>query len=324
MFVVRTLIATAVLLFSACSALAPKDPDLTPINPSAVLEMHTVSAGTPDFPAFESTTLSYTRASMQRNETILGATGVVARLLDGNPDIRIERLDRKLAWLVDTKSKKVVECSLKVCPGAAGKPPMKKSADDQVRGTACRLKISSSMLVAEPTGRKRNINGFDTDQYDVKWQVTLRDNASRRSISTVSIDVWTTPVTPDLTAAMSIERTYSRAREKILGTDSDGDPSAVVPAEVGRMMSSYLSSRVSPTERANLLASARKLDKVKGQPILTNVKWTLAGEACSMDEAMKDIGYKPLFTFTSEVKTHKMQPLHDSLFVPSRGYTITK
>jgi hypothetical protein len=178
--------------------------------------------------------------------------------------------------------------------------------------------------VVEPTGRKRNINGFDTDQYDVKWQVTLRDNASRKSVSTINIDVWTTPATPDLTEAIAVERAYSRAREKILGTDSNGDPSAIVPAEVGRMMSSYLSLRVSPTERANLLASARKVDKVKGQPILTNVKWTLAGEACSMDETMKDIGYKPLFTFTSEVKTHRMQPLHDSLFVPPKGYKITK
>jgi len=325
MFCCRTLIASAILLLSACSALAPKDPDMTPINPTAVLEVHTVNAGTPDFPAFESTTLSYTRSSMQREEISLGSTGVVARWLDGNPGVRIERVDRKLAWLVDPKGKKVVECSLKSCPGVAGKPPTKKSADDdQGRGTACRLKIASSMLEAEPTGRKRNINGFDTDQYDVKWQVTLRDNASRRSISTITIDVWTTAATPDLTEAMAIERTYSRAREKILGIDAEGDPPAIVPAEVGRMMSSYLASRVSPTERANLIAGARKIDKVKGHPILINVKWTVAGEACSMDETMKDVGSKPLFTFTSEVKTHKMQRLHDSLFVPPKGYKITK
>jgi len=43
-----------------------------------------------------------------------------------------------------------------------------------------------------------------------------------------------------------------------------------------------------------------------------------------MDETMKDVGSKPLFTFTSEVKTHKMQRLHDSLFVPPKGYKITK
>ena len=62
---------------------------------------------------------------------------------------------------------------------------------------------------------------------------------------------------------------------------------------------------------------------MKGQPILMNVKWSFTGEACSTNETMKDIGDTPLFTFIWEVKSHRMEPLHDSLFVPPKDYKRT-
>lgn len=85
-----------------------------------------------------------------------------------------------------------------------------------------------------------------------------------------------------------------------------------------------MSANVNSTDRAKFLAGAKKLDKVKGQPILMNVKWGFAGEACSMDETMKDIGDRPLFTFLWEVKSHKLEPRHDSLFAPPKDYKRTK
>ena len=268
MFRSSTNVVVAALFLAACSALKPTDPDLTPINATAVLETHMVNAGIPDFPAFDRTTLSYTRANVQRIESSLKGSGPISRFVDVETDTRIERLDRNLAWALHAKSKQVTECPLKGCPAPIpGKLPTKKPAgDDKTRDPACRLKIGNTTFTVEPTGQKRSINGFDTD------------------------------------------------------TERMG----VLPPEVGRMIGSYLSANVGPADRANFLAGAKKPDRVKGQPILMNVKWSFAGEACSMDETMKDIGDKPLFTFTSEVKSHRMAPLHDSLFAPPKGYKITK
>jgi hypothetical protein len=314
------------LTLAGCTGLAQVDPDPTPVNPTAVLVTRMVNEGIKDFPAFETNSLSYTRSNMQRSESRLKGTGILTRLLSGaGSEIRIERLDKKLAWTPDPKTRQYSECPLKGCPAPIPKKPTTtKSGDDKGRDPDCRLKIGNTTITIEPTGQKRSINGFDTEQYDIKWLVTLRDNASRKSTSTVSIDLWTTPMTPALKDATAFEKTYARAHDKILGVDSDADRAAVLPPEVGSMISSYLSPYVSPTDRANFLAGARKMDKVKGQPILMNVKWSFAGEACSMDETMKDIGEKPLFTFMSEVKSHKMEALHDSLFAPPKDYKRKK
>ena len=313
------------LVLAGCSGLAPKDP--TPVNPTAVTETHVVNEGVKGFPAFESTTRTYTRVNMQRSESTVTGVGTFARFLGGaSADARIERLDRKLAWTLDAKNKRYSECPLKGCPAPIPrKPPEKKSAeDDKARDAECRLKIGNTTFTVEPTGQKRSINGFDTEQYDVKWLVTFRDNVSRNATSALSIDLWTTPVTPALKDATALEKTYARAHDNILGIDTDTDRMVVLPPEVGRMLNSHLSQYVSPTDRSNFLAGAKKLDKVKGQPILMNVTWRFAGEACSMDETMKDIGDKPLFTFMSEVKSHIIEPLHNSLFAPPKDYKRAK
>ncbi len=322
-----TAISIAVaLMLAGCAGLPQVDPDPTPINPTAVLVTHMVNEGIKDFPAFETMSLSYTRPNMQRSESSLRGTSILTRFLSGaDSEIRIERLDKKLAWTPDRKTRQYSECPLKGCPAPiAKKPTTTKSDDDKGRDLDCRLKIGNTTITVEPTGQKRSINGFDIEQYDIKWQVTFKDNASRKSTSTISMDLWTTPVTPALKDATALEKTYARARDKILGIDSDEDRTVTLPPEVGRMISSYLSPNVSPTDRATFLAGARKLDKAKGQPILMNVKWRFAGEACSMDETMKDIGDKPLFTFMSEVKSHKMEALHDSLFAPPKDYKRKK
>lgn len=308
------------LALVGCKGLAPMDPDQTRIQPTAVLATRISSEGTRDFPAFESTSLSYTRANVQRNESSLKGSGAFTTLT-GASEVRIERLDRKLVWILDARSRQYGECPLKGCGDAIPKKPPVKEADDD---KGCRLRIGNTTITVEPTGQKRNINGFDTEQYDIKWLVTFRDNASRKSVSSISIDLWTTPVTPKLKDASAIEKTYARAREKILDLEAGPDRLVDLPPEAGRMINSYLFPNVTPADRASFLVGARKLDKVQGMPVLMTVKWNFAGEACSMDQAQKDIGDKPLFTLTSETLSHKMEALHDSLFAPPKDYKRKK
>ncbi|MEO8003953.1 MAG: hypothetical protein ABI771_03535 [Betaproteobacteria bacterium] len=316
-------VAACVLLATACTGLQ-KDPDPTPINPTAVLEIQTASTGLLDIAAFENTTLAYTRPGMQRTESRNG--GTVARLVDGETMVRIERLDRKLVWTLDAKNKQAVECPLRGCSRAGTKSAAPRNAGNDEKGAepACRLRVATTAISVEPTGQKRKLDGFDTEQYDVRWIVTFRDNAQRKSTSTVSIDTWVAAATPEWNNAATIEKTWDRARDKALGGDTDSERQGLLPAEVARMMSGYLATNVSPTDRANFLAGAKKLDKVKGVPILTIVKWSFSGEACSTDGTTKHTGDANLFTFTSEIKSHRVEARHDSLFAPPGDYKIKR
>ena len=305
------------LVLAACSGLAPRDLDSSPVRPTVVTETHVINEGVRGFAAFEGTTRTYTRANMQRSESTVTGVGTFAR---------IERLDRKLVWAVDEKNKRYGECPLKGCPAPiAGRASEGNSTQGgKPRDADCRLKIGSTTLTVERTGQKRSINGFDTEQYDVIWLATFRDSASRKATSALSIDLWTTPVTPVLQAAMALEKAYARTYNAVSGIARDADRPLRLPVEVTMMLDSHLSQYVSPADRLNFLGSAKKLDSLKGQPIRTNVTWRFTGEACAMDASMKQFGGRPLFTFTSEVKSYRLEALHDSLFAPPRDYKRAK
>ena len=316
-------VVTCTLVATACTS-ARRDPDPTPIGPTSVFEIQTTSTGLLDVAAFENTTLAFTRAGMQRTESRNG--GAASRLPDGEPIVRIERLDRKLAWTLDAKNKQAAECPLRGCARVGTKNPVARNApnDDKTADPACRLRTGNTTISVEPTGQKRKVDGFDTEQYDVKWIVTFRDNASRKSVSTVTIDTWVTTATPEWNNATAIEKNFVRARDKIFGVDTESERTGLLPPDAGKMISAYLAANVSPTDRANFIAGARKLDKLKGVPILTTVKWSFSGEACSVDGTPKNAGDAVLFTFTSEVKSRRVEARHDSLFAPPKDYKIKR
>ncbi len=313
----------AALALSACSGLASKDPDFTPVNPTAVRETRVVSGGTRDFPEFESTRVSYTRADKRRNESSVRNSSA-SSVAGEQKDIVIELLDQNIGLKLDASNRKAIKCPLARCAerAPAKSPTRQLTAAARSQKSACRLKVGSSALSVEPTGRKRNVNGFSAEQYDVKWIVTLRDNAAHESTSTISIDLWTTPMTPALQDAIALEQTYASSLDKILGSPSDANHAQFLPSEAALLIDRYLYASVTPADRKKFLGGAQGLHKAKGHPVLMHLKWHLSGDACSTGDSLKNLGDKPLFTFMSEVKVHTMAPLHESLFMPPRGYRV--
>ena len=313
-------------LWAGCSAVAPEDPDLTPMNPTAVREIRIVSTGVREFATFTSTTVTYTRPKMRRSEYSLNSGGGVSRSSDGDPQVRIDLLDRKIGWRLDPKGKKAIECPLQGCisTGTRKATASRSLEQDKARDSSCRLKMGNPTLKVVSTGAKRNINGFDTEQYDIKWLVALRDNAARKATGTVSVDLWTAPVTLAVDEAIALEKTYVQSRDKILSASNDTTRPGLFPLEVDTLLNGYLTQSVTPADRASLLAAMTKVDEAKGYPVLIRVKLTVAGAACSMDETPYGTGEKPLFVLTWEVKSHKLVSLHDSLFAPPKGYKVRK
>ncbi|HVY07759.1 MAG TPA: hypothetical protein VHB46_17415 [Burkholderiales bacterium] len=351
--------ALALLTFAGCSTLEKikEEPDTTPSNSTAVLETHLVSDGIKGFLPFEGTSKAYTRADMHRDDSVFKGTGTVTRFLVGtNNHSRIERLDKKVIYTLDVKEKTYTECPLKGCGGPVDKPakkePEEKKAEEKPKDTDCKVKIASAAFNVKQTGQKKSINGFDTEQYQAVWLVTLQDPTARKTVSTLNVDVWTTPVTAQLKEANAIEQAYARNFANALVTvATNGQKTQVVPEEAAKVINAYISRLLTPADRAAFLKAGTEIQKIKGYPIMTQLAWNLKGDACAstqadggsdksssskgdlmssitdyfakkkVDEATKDFGDKPIFSFTAEVKSHKVEAVHDSVFLPPKNYT---
>jgi hypothetical protein len=337
---------------AGCSSLpmmTKEEPDTTPQNPTAVLETHVVSDGIKGFLPFEGTNKIYTRADMHRDDTAFKGTGTVSRFFVGtNSTSRIERLDRKLVWTMDVKDKTYTECPLKGCAGPVTRGPQEKKPEkqDQPRESECKVKIASTTFTVKPTGQKKAINGFDTDEYQAVWQITLQDPQARKTVSTLNVALWTTPVTPALKEAMAVEQAYARSLASNMAAVTTNDKTQVVPAEAAKMINAYLATLMGTSDKSAFLNAGKQLEKIKGQPVLTQLEWDMKGDACAEKQADTasssggskdlmssvtdffsskkgdDLAAKPIFSFTSEVKSHKVEAVHDSVFSPPKGYAL--
>jgi hypothetical protein len=198
----RFAVCTLATLFcvAGCSTMEKlkEEPDTSPTRPTAVMESHLSSDGIKGFLPFDSTIKTYTRADMHRGDSVFKGTGTVTRFLVGtHNDSRIERLDKKLVYAIDVKEKTYTECPLKGCGGPVADKPAKKEPEDKKaekpKESECKVKIASATFTVKQTGQKKNINGFDTEQYQALWLVTMQDPTARKTVSTLNVDVWTTP-----------------------------------------------------------------------------------------------------------------------------------
>jgi hypothetical protein len=349
----RTCISLVLALaVAACTSTPPvQEPDDSPTQATAVIETLVTSNGLKGLFPFESTDKRYVRANMSRDEAAIKGTGTFSGFLFNavgpNDDARIARLDRNLLWTLDLRKKQYTECPVRGCASASGsrqsapeKPAQQQP--EQKRDPGCTMHVAKKSFTVTPTGEKRAINGFDTDEYKVAWLVTLRDPAGRQSTSALKIDVWTTPVSQAMRDAMRIEQAYAQA---YVGKLNLPDRSQVLPPEVSKMMLAYLGGGLSSSDRAALVAAGQELQKIKGHPISTRIDWDLSGNACASDSGSgseaasqgsgsmlsglsglfgkKDGGAEPLLSFTIEIKSLKVTPVHDSMFTVPKDFRRT-
>jgi len=349
---VRKLLAVAGVVVGvtgcATSPLPDQEPDNTPTHPTAVIETHVINEGIKGFFPYESTDRGYFRANMNREDSVLKGTGTFTGFMIGtNNKTLITRLDRNLVWTLNQDKREYTECPVKGCRTPSRPVPAEQKPEEprQQHAPDCTMKIAKTSFTVKPTGQKQKINGFDTDEYKVAWLVTLQDNTARKTTSTLNVDVWTTPVTPALRQALDMEAAYARA---YFGKIAPSAKDRILPAEVGKMITGYLSGALSPADRSAFLAAGRELEKIKGHPISTRIDWNMQGNACESKEAAsgngtptsaagvvsgitdmftkkktEEAGSKPILSFVVEVKSLKVEPVHDSMFAVPKGYKLT-
>jgi hypothetical protein len=315
---------------AACSNLTSKpEPDSSPTNPTAVLETHVINGGVMGFLPFESTEKRYVRANMRREDNSMkgsGTFGTITSFFLGHEDTKIERLDRNVRWTLNNSKKEYTECPVHGCPlpPAKERPPEEKKSEPKAKTeSGCTMRIANTSFNVKPTGEKRDINGFNSDQYRVAWLVTLQDDAKRKTTSTVNIELWTTPLTAAMRQAMGVEETFDKAYAASAphARTVAVKKSEVLPPEVSRMMLGYLSSGLSASDRDAFVRAGRELEKIKGHPVSTHIEWSMEGNACASKESAV-VSTGPILSFTIEVKSLKVEPVHDGVFSVPKDYKL--
>jgi len=351
--------STAVAVAAALAGCAAPKPvvDTTPENPTAIFETLVSSSGIAGNFPFETTEKRYVRSDMRREEHATKGTGTfsgyfVTKLAGGPGDTQIARLDRKLLWTVSDKRKEYVECPITGCPLPAGaekaqKPEAQPEQPKQKAEEGCTMRIASSNFGVKPSGQKKEVNGFNADQYQGAWVVRFQDTKKRTTTSTVNLDIWTTSLNEDMKKALDTEaafgRTYLAAVPRPdfpVPTGKPGEHPAV-PAEVFTMMAAYLGN-LSAADRAAFQRAMNELQKIKGHPVSTKLEWFMDGNACGSENQQqqqqssaptsvtdaaisgamsflkkkeeKPAGPPPLLSFTVEVKQMGVVPVRDSTF----------
>jgi hypothetical protein len=334
---------------SATAAAPAAAADTSPALPAAVRVVTLSTDGLAGLFPFEGTTTTTTRADRQRDETTLRGTGTVSRfLLRDSGSATITRLDRKLVYALDIPRARYTECPLGGCPAPARDEPPRQQPPQEPQSTrepGCTMKIASNKFDVRPTSQRKAINGFDTEQYAVDWSVVFEDPNKRRSTLQLTVDVWTTPVTPALRDAMAVESAYNRAASAAMQR-ALSERAAAMPPQLMETMNRYFAQSLTAADRTALMNAGRQLERIRGEQILTQFKLFYRGEACGgaageeggasagragIAGALQGLfggggssggsgggagGERPLLTFTQEVKSWRVEPVRDSQFAP--------
>jgi len=357
----RISVAALACALAACAAEQAVAPaDNSPSNPTAVIETVVTNGGVMGMFPFEATEKLYVRSNMRRDDHSLKGTGTFSGYLvssvAGGADSTITRLDNDRLWLLNHRKKEYRECPAHGCPRTTEEKPSapereQKPEPKQQTEKDCTVRIASSHFDVKSTGQKKSINGFDTSQYQATWVLKLQDPQQRATTSTLSFDLWTTPLNAQMREALAVEQTYSRAyvsNQPRAHAPAAGDRAQVMPPEVTKLMLGYLAS-LSPADRAAITNAGKQLAKIQGHPILTRIEWRVEGNACGAKDSDSAGGaqpsatavlanvsslfgkkddkgtatVKPILDFTVEVKALKVEPARDSLFAVPGGYKRT-
>lgn len=265
----RHLIAGILCLLAVAASGAPAWAD-------AMIERFSRSDGFAGMGAFESTTVTMTSASAQREEASLKFTGAflgaLQRMAGAGDSVRITRLDRDLVWTLDQEKKTYTEAPLtaagereRPAPGQGSRPKEKAEPSDVV--------VTRSEFKVEKTGARKTINAFPCEEYLVTWLVETRNQKTGETgKSLMTTRLWTTPVTAEIRAAQAEEVMYSQAYLKKLGLQASPEES--------RKFGLWVLGTAGLNEQEQQRAVARlasEMAKVQGYTIVTQVEWNVEG-----------------------------------------------
>lgn len=326
----------------------------------AQIERYAKSDGFMGMGAFESTTVSTTSATAQREETRLKFTGgflsAIQKMAGVGDSIRIVRLDRDIVWTLDPEKKTYTEQPLTTKGERARPIPGHQPRQTGEKGEQSDWVVTRNEFKIEKTGTRKTINSFPCDEYLMTWLVESRNTKTGETAKSLMTDrFWTTPETAEIRAVQAEEQAYARAYLKKLNLEMS-------PAEAQQFLAGLTGLSEAEQQKALARVTAERA-KVQGYTIASHVEWTTessggtgsgqAGGSGSGGGSPQDVaramgelsklfggggqsggssgsgggaksgqgGNAPIFSMYTEVKSIKVTPTAPARFEIPAGYT---
>ena len=131
-------------------------------------------------------------------------------------------------------------------------------------------KITKNEFNVKATGQKKNINGFDTSEYLVTWEVdTENTKTGETSKSLMTADLWNS-TDSKLAKAQQEQMAYTQAYLKLM--QMPANPNEL--AEYGLDNANINGARITAADRKAFLD---KVHTIKGYSVTADVRWEVAG-----------------------------------------------
>ena len=230
------------------------------------LESFTHFGGVFGMGANDTTSTEYLQGLKRRDESNVKFTGSVLGALQrfksgdkGSQSTSIMRVDQNLLYSLDTDAKTYSEQPL----NQPRKQPQSGQGNGQQQPQDQDTKITKNEFTVKATGGKKAINGFDTSEYLITWDVeTENTKTGEQGKSLMTTDLWTAQ-DAKLDKARAEELAYSKAYLKLMKLPTNPDELKLYGFGLGTGTISGADSK----------AFFDKLRTIKGYPISIDVTW---------------------------------------------------
>ncbi|MFQ3230956.1 hypothetical protein [Reinekea sp.] len=268
----------------------------------------------------------------------------------------IARLDLNKAYSVDYKKERYSECELSGCNEVSFLDQLKESdeSDDteeyqDYEELGCQVDLVTNDFNVTQTGKKRKLNGFDVEQYQVLWTTEYQDTQGQKDVNLISFDFWTTTPNANINEVWDIHGQFQDSISKTVTSD----PLVRLLGPKGYKAIAAFTGDTNNQENQFGGVIGKELAKVKGYPISIKFEWTRNSQACqaekqaqsdklnleggiegvgkqllgnfakkSTDKLMDSWKKKPLVRYVYEIKSVAMATAHESNFDVPAGYDL--
>lgn len=221
--------------------------------------------------ASDITNTSYLQGHKKRSESSVKFTGAVLGIMQkwmshgdkGGNSVTIYRVDenRKLALNTDKKTYREEPI---YAPPQPSQESDKSSSSTSNSGEKKEsdVHVVKSEFNVQDTGKAQVINGFQTHEYLLTWNLETENTKTReRGRSLLTTELWNSEDARFATARKE-EAAYSHAYAKLLNFSMPADTAK----QYGLLQMGYLTAK-------DVKPFTDKLSKIKGFPVVTDVKW---------------------------------------------------
>ncbi|HSN17542.1 MAG TPA: hypothetical protein VLV87_04975 [Gammaproteobacteria bacterium] len=226
----------------------------------------------------DSDTTDYFQGDKKREENLRKFTGSVLGAWQkfrgedkGSMDIDIFDVPANKHYNIDPQ-KKVYSVESIYDPNQPSKAPPEGGTTQQQKERQQQdkdVKVTKNEFTVKDTGQTKNINGFDTREYLVTWDLeTLNTKTGEKGRDLMTTDTWTS-TDPKLAKAREAEASYDRAYRKLM---HEPEPDANAVYGMYGLGSGHVE-----VEGQDMKSAIEKLRTIKGLPVSTDVRWEAGG-----------------------------------------------